>query len=115
MLRITLALLAVAALAATASAQRIIYSSPPPAEYYSSPWTRTQPLVYTSGASYRVNPVWYPSYDTGFGGPGYQFRGSPYNTGGYVGVGTYGGYGGGWYGGVGVGFYSGGYYGGRRR
>lgn len=118
MTRLLLAAVASLALASSASAQRI-RPSPPPTETYISPWTGEQPLVYKSGASYRVNPLWYPGYDTGFGGPGYQFKGTPYNGGGNGGIGMgggwYNGFGNGFYGGIGAGAYGGfgtGYYGG---
>ena len=115
--RSLLALIAAAVVSASASAQSIIYRSPPPAEFAVSPYSPAQPLVYTSGASYFVNPIWYPNYTNGAGGPGYQYRGTPHtgaNGGLGVGVG-YGSFGGGYgYGGGGL-FLGGGYVGGGRR
>ena len=111
MTRFLYATLAAMVVAATAPAQMIIYKSPPPTEYYVTPYSRPQPLVYPSGASYQVNPIWYPNYNSGFGGAGHEFRGYAYNGSGNGGPYLLGGgYGGGFYGGAG--FYSGGY---RRR
>ncbi len=119
MTRILFALLAAAVVSAPVSAQSIIYRSPPPAEYAVSPYFPPQPLVYRSGASYMVNPIWYPGYTNGAGGPGYQYRGTPHTgADGGLGLGLgYANFGGGYgngFGGGGV-FIGGGFGGWRRR